>query len=149
MEQAMQAAGNVVQGVAGYEAGKYNRDLNNTMAIEEGRAGAAREAEIREAARMAIGDQLAGQGGSGFQMGSGSAVDALAMSQVNAALDALAARRDATGRARARTIEGKQAMAAGENALTVGMIGAASNVASMKSDWAAARSGTTPRSGGK
>lgn len=140
--EATQALGNVVQGVAGYEAGKYNRDLSRTMATEEGRAGAAREAEIREAARMAIGEQIAGQGGSGFQMGAGSAVDALAMSQVNAALDALAARRDAAGRARSQIVQGKQAFAAGENALVAGMIGAASSIQNSRTDWAAARSGT-------
>lgn len=150
MEAAVSAAGSVIQGVASYETGKYNRALANTMAVEEERAGAAREAEIREAARMAIGEQLAGQGGSGFQLGAGSALDALALSQVNAALDALTARREAAGRARARRVEGAQAQAAGENALLQGLIGAGAKVQDWASANKAANAGRLPSpNGGK
>lgn len=145
MEAAMQIAGNLIQGVAGYEAGRYNRDLNNNLALEEERAGAAQEAQVREDARMAIGEQIAGQGGSGFQMGSGAALDALSQSQVNAALDALAVRRDAAGRARVRRVEGAQAYAAGQNQLVQGLLGAGAAYQANRSDWAAARSGIAPR----
>lgn len=149
MAEAMQAAGNLVGGIAGYETGKYNRALSRTMATEEERAGADQETRIREAARMAMGEQLAAQGSNGFQMGTGSAIDALTYSQVNAALDALTARREATGRARAARIQGDQAYSAGSNALVQGMFGAASSVAKMRSDWASAKAGSshTPSTG--
>ena len=148
MAEFAQAAGNLIGGVASYEAGKFNRDTARTMAIEEERAGAAAEARIREAARMAIGDQVAAQGSNGFQQGTGSAIDALAQSQVNAAFDALVARQDAARRARAQRIQGDIAYAQGSNALVQGMLGAASSVHSARQDWASARRGTTPRGGG-
>jgi len=44
-----QIAGNVVQGIAGYEAGKYNRDAAYNAAIEEESAGVAEEASRDEA----------------------------------------------------------------------------------------------------
>lgn len=140
--EAFQAAGNIIGGVAGYESGKYNRDVSRTMAIEEERAGAAEEARIREAARMAIGDQVAAQGSNGFQQGTGSAIDALAQSQINAAFDGLVARQDAARRARAQRIQGDIAYAQGRNALTQGMLGAAASVHSSQQDWASARRGT-------
>ena len=103
----------------------------------------AEAARIRDAARMAMGEQVAAQGSNGFQQGTGSALDALAQSQVNAAFDALTVRQTAAARARARRIEGDIAYAAGSNALTQGMIGAASSVYEMKQDWASARAGST------
>jgi hypothetical protein len=146
--EAAQAAGKVIGGIAGYEAGKFNRATSQTMATEDERAGAAEEARIREAARMAIGDQVAAQGANGFQQGTGSAIDALAQSQINAAFDALIARQDAARRARARRIQGDIAYAEGSNALVQGMLGAASSVQQQNSDWATARRGTTPSGGG-
>jgi hypothetical protein len=147
--EAMQAAGQVVGGVASYESGKFNRGMNRVEAVELERGGVAEEARVREAARAAIGQQLAAQGGNGFQMGAGSALDALTQSQVDAALDALTIRREAAGRARAARIGGDIAYAAGSNALVQGMMGAAASVHSARSDWAAARQGSTaPRGGG-
>lgn len=137
--EAIQAAGNIVQGVAGYEAGKYNQAVANTEAIEQERAGAAEEARVREAARVAIGAQLAAQGSNGFAMGTGSAVDALMQSQVNAALDAMTVRRDAAARARSARTAGAIAKAQGDNALVAGMMGAAARV----TDWASSRSSVT------
>lgn len=134
-DQALQAAGNIIGGVGAYESGKYNRAVSRTMATEEERAGAADEARIRDAARMAIGDQITAQGANGFQQGTGSALDALAQSQVNAAYDALLTRQDAARRARAQRIQGDIAYAQGSNALVQGMMGAASTAV----DWASAR----------
>jgi hypothetical protein len=85
----MQAAGQIIGGVASYEAGKFNRATANTEAIEIERYGAQEELRVRDAARQAIGNQVAAQGANGFQQGTGSALDALQESQVNAALDAL------------------------------------------------------------
>ena len=137
--EAFQAAGNLVQGVAGYEAGKYNQAAANIEAIDQERAGAAEEGRVREAARAAIGQQLAAQGANGFAMGTGSAVDALMESQVNAALDAMTVRRDAAMRARAARAAGAIARAQGDNALVSGMLGASARV----TDWASSRTSAT------
>lgn len=137
MAEGIQAAGQVIAGVGAYEAGKYNQGVAKTEAIEIERAGVAEEARVREAARMQIGQQLAAQGANGFAMGTGSALDALSQSQVNAALDALTIRREAAARARAARIGGKIAKAQGDNALVAGMLGAASTSV----DWASAKRG--------
>lgn len=136
MADALQAAGNVINGVGSYEAGKANRKVANMNALDAEREGVQDEARIREAARAAMGEQVAAQGSNGFQIGSGSALDALRQSQINATLDALAARRQAAARARAIRYQGAQAYAQGRNALTVGMIGAASSLA-QQFDWGA------------
>lgn len=143
MADAAQMAGNVLNGVASYEAGKSNRKVANMNAIDAEREGVEDEARIREQARMAIGEQVAAQASGGFQPGTGTALDALRQSQINATLDALAARRQAASRARAIRYSGAQAYAQGRNALTVGMIGAAASLAQSNSDWGAARSGSS------
>ncbi len=143
MAEAAQMAGNIVQGVAGYEAGRYNQKVAEVEAIEMERAGAAEEARVREAARMAMGQQVAAQGSNGFAIGTGSALDALEQSQVNAALDALNIRREAAGRARAARISGKIARAQGDNALVTGMLGAASTGIDWASQNRAATAGTS------
>lgn len=148
MVEAVQAAGHVIGGVAGYEQGRWNAGAAETEAVETARAGAGEEARVRETARMAIGQQLAAQGAGGLAMGTGSALDALTQSQVNAALDALTVRDQAARRARAARVSGAIARAQGENALVQGMFGAASSVARGRGDWAAARSGTASTGGG-
>lgn len=142
MADALQIAGNVVGGVASYEAGKYNRAASRVQATEAERDGVADEARIRDAARIAIGEQLAGQGANGFQMGGGSALEALTQSQVNATLDALTARRAAAAKARGLRAQGDIAYAQGSNALIQGVLGAASTALQMNDDWASARSGS-------
>ena len=137
MVEAVQAVGNMVGGMASYENGKYNRDLSNTMATEAERDGAVSESRVRDAARMAIGQQVAAQGANGFQQGTGSAIDALTQSQINATLDALTIRRQAASRARGLRIQGAQANSAGSNALVQGMFGAAAHGV----DWANSNKG--------
>jgi hypothetical protein len=86
-----------------------------------------------------------GQFSNGFEGGSGTALDALRESQVNAALDAMAVRRQGIGRSDALEAEGRQAQTEGRFALASGVLGAASPIGGMKSDWAQARSGqSTP-----
>lgn len=148
MAEATQIAGNVIGGIANYESGKFNRGVARTEAIEEARAGTVEEGRVRDAARMAIGQQVAAQGANGFQQGTGSALDALTQSQVNATVDALTVRQGAAARARAARIRGDIAYAQGSNALLQGMIGAASTALSSRSDWASARSGSTPAPAG-
>lgn len=142
--EAAQAAGQLIGGVGAYEAGRYNKAVANTEAIETERAGAADELRVREAARLAIGAQVAAQGSNGFAQGTGSALDALTQSQINATLDAMNVRRQAAAQARARRISGSIAKAQGDNALVQGMFGAAGTSIDWASSRNAAQSGVTP-----
>lgn len=135
MVELAQATGNVIGGVAGYEAGKYNAKVAETEAVQSARDGAGQESRVREAARMAIGQQVAAQGANGFQQGTGSAVDAIAQSQVNAMLDALTIRREAAARSRSLRVSGAIAKAQGANALVQGMVGASAKVV----DWSTSK----------
>ena len=93
-----------------------------------------------------MGDQVAAQFNNGFQGGSGSALDALRESKVNAALDALEIRRQAMGKAAALRASAKQAKTEGRFALLSGILQAGSTVQRQNADWADARRGQTPRS---
>lgn len=137
------AAGSIVKGVAGYQAGRKNKKALFGQALEEERAGVAEEARIRDAARQAMGEQVSAQFSNGFFGGTGSALDALQQSQINAALDTLNIRREAAGKARSLRAQGRQAATQGKFALVEGLLGAGSSIAGMSSDWASAKSGTT------
>ena len=139
--------GSLIKGVAGYRAGKYNKQLAYNEATNSERDGTVQEARVRDAARRAMGDQISAQFSNGFQGGTGSALDALRESQINATLDALTIRRDAAARARAQRVQGDQAKRAGNNALLEGIFGAGSSIIRARSDWANARSGTTAGGG--
>lgn len=147
MAEFIQAAGKLVQGVGSYAASRSQRKTLRRGAREEEAFGAAQELRIRDAARAAMGDQVAAQFGNGMQGGSGSALDGLFQSSVNAALDRLSVRADAANKARALRAQGKQAATAGKFALVEGLLGAGSAVASGQSDWADARRGSTPSGG--
>ena len=146
MVEAVQAFGNLVSGVAGYETGKANKKIAEINAVDAEREGAAEEERIRWAARAAMGQQIAAQGSNGFQIGTGSALDAIGESQINATLDALNARRRAAAQARSLRTGGAFAMSAGKNAMTAGLFGAASNLA-QGADWTMSKSGAS--GGGK
>ena len=130
--------GPIITGVAGYQAGEYNRAADYSNAVSDERAGDADEARIRDQSRQAIGQQIAAQGANGFQQGTGSALDALTQSQINATLDAMNARYTAASKARAARAAGDVAYAQGQNALVQGLIGAGSNAAKIGTDWAQA-----------
>ena len=142
VDQAVSAVGSIVGGSASYAAGKYNKKVSYNAAVEAERDGAAQVLRVRDAARKAI----SAQGASGFQIGTGSALDALTESQINATMDALNVRREASARARGLRVQGDQAMSAGKNAYTAGLFQSASSVMDMKADWGAAKAGST---GGK
>jgi len=136
--------GHLVQGLAANAAGKQNQTALYAQAREEEIAGSAQELQVRGEARKAIGQQLAAQASNGFMPGTGSALDALTESQVNAALDAMQVRRDAAGKARALRSEGDQRRREGRLGLVEGLIGAGSKYVSMRNDWADARRGQSP-----
>ena len=148
MAEAIQAAGKIVGGVGAYAASRSQRKTLRRQAREEELFGAQQELRIRDAARAAMGDQVAAQFSNGMQGGSGSALDSLFQSSVNAALDRLTVRQDAANKAKALRAQGKQVATAGKFALAEGFLGAASSIQQGRSDWADARRGQTsqPRS---
>lgn len=141
---ALAVGSSVMKGVAGYEAGRKNRNNAYAQAREQENLGVATEARIRDGARMQMGDQIAAQFSNGFMGGSGSALDALTQSQINAAMDALNVRREAASKAASLRASGDMAMSEGRMALVGSLFDAGSSIVGMKSDWAAAKSGMTP-----
>lgn len=142
---ALAIGGNLIKGFGSFAAGQGNAKALHAAARDERIAGAAQEAQIREISRKAIGEQLAGQGASGFQVGTGSALDALHESAVNAAIDALRVRREAVLRSDRLDTQGHQEAVKSWFDLASGLVGAGAAAKGMKADWAAARSGQTPR----
>lgn len=131
---AMQAGGAVVQGVgsilggiAAKRAGKYTRKVMRVNAQNALRDGAMEGDRIRTAARMAMGRQLVDQGSSGFQMGSGSALDALMESATERELDLATVRRSAEMKAGDFRIQGNMAAQQGKAAFAGGIISGAAS----------------------
>lgn len=137
------AGAQLVQGVGGLVAGINNRKQLNAQAAEELRAGQEQEREQRKEARRAIGAQLAAQWGSGMEGGSGTALDALRESELNAVLDAREIRRQSVSRAKSLRAQGKQELRSGIFSAASGLLGGAATYGGMKNDWAQAQSGTT------
>ena len=144
---AMQAGGQIVQGVGGLLAGNANSKALKKQSRETLASGVAEEARIREAARGTMGDQIAAQFSNGMMGGGGSALDALRESKINSTLDALEIRRQAIGKAQALNAQAKQAKTEGRFALASGILGAGSSIASGRADWADARRGQTSGGG--
>lgn len=137
------AAGSLVQGVGGMIAGHKNKKRAFAAGREEIRAAGEEEREVRKNARRAIGAQLAAQWSNGLEGGTGSALDALRESQLEAALDAMEARRQGQSRNAALRSQGKAAEREGYFSGASALLGAASSYNSMKTDWAQARTGST------
>lgn len=134
---ALAVIGGGVKAYGQVKAGNENKKQAYGQAREEEAVGAERELRIRRAASAAIGEQVAAQSANGFMGGTGSALDALAESQINAVLDAMTVRREAAGRARALRAQGDQAQRMGRMSAIETMIGTAGQVYNIKKDWAA------------
>ena len=138
------AGASILKGVGGFMSARHNAKMLKRQAREEQNAGAAQSLRVAEEARRAIGQQLAAQNANGFVGGSGSALDALTESQVNAALDAMTIRRDAAVKAAGLRSEARDQKRQGWFSLAEGLLGAGSSYAGMKDDWTQARRGQTP-----
>ena len=136
----LMVVGSLVQGVAGYEAGKYNKRVADVNAVDAENEGVGEGARIRDESRAAMGEQLASLAGNGFEPGTGSALTRLSESAVAAELDIQESRRRARSKAMAYRSQGKAAMAEGRSRLIGGLFGAASAVAGARNDYAAAQS---------
>jgi hypothetical protein len=139
----LQATGSLLKGVAGLNAGEYNAGVYYGQAQEQLIAGNQQATMLRDQAQQVIGEQAAGQYGSGFAGGTGTAVQSLEQSQINATLDMMNLRRDAQMKARSLVASGDAARTTGAFALAQGLIGAAGDVTKSVQDWAAARAGQT------
>jgi hypothetical protein len=137
------AGASVLKGVGGLMAGQANKEAAFEQAREERLAALEQERQTRIDARGAIGQQLAAQWGNGLEGGTGSALDALRESQINAALDVLTIRRDGAGKSRSLEAEGRNAAREGYFSLASGLLGAASQFGSMNADWAQAKRGSS------
>lgn len=136
------AAGSLIQGVGGAMAGRSNKKAAFAAADEDERASVEEQTEIRKNARRTIGSQLAAQWSNGMEGGSGTALDGLRESMLEAALDVVTVRRLGVSKAKALRAQGKAAEREGYFALASGVLGAASSAHSMKTDWAQANTGT-------
>lgn len=123
----LQGVGAIQQGVAANAAGKYTRKMmvvnsSNTLndGIEQGD-------RIRYAARQQMGRQAVSQGASGFQMGTGSALDALRESAINREIDLATVRRQSKTRADSFIQQGSLAYAQGKSAMIGGFISGAAH----------------------
>lgn len=132
----MKAIGHVVEGASAYEAGRFTRRVMQTNERNARNDGAAEASRIRDAARIAIGRQAASFGSSGFRDFSGSALDALRESSVEAELDIMTARRQAEARAQGFRVQGQSAYAQGYNAMTAGMINGAAALVDSSTSYA-------------
>lgn len=139
--------GALLKAGSAYSASRANARGIDNQADEELRASVAQEADLRVAARAAIGEQMAAQASNGFMGGTGSALDTLRESQINAALDVLRIRREGSVKASTLRAQAKEVRRQGVFSAASALIGGASSVLGMKGDWAAASAGSSASSG--
>lgn len=129
----MKAIGHFAEGAAAYEAGKFNRKVFKMNARSALIDGAAEASRLRDTARLAMGRQIAGLAGSGFDGASGSALDAVRESAIESELEIMQTRRRSEAAAQGFRLQGQAAYAQGYNAQSAGVInGVNSMIDSMK-----------------
>lgn len=136
ISSAIGAGMNIAGGFAGYRAANANAayaDANAQSALVDG---ATASTNSNNQYRAAIGNQIAAQGASGFQMGTGSALDALNQSRINEASAAMSINRQASIRAQIYHAQAQQDRASGTQALLSGILKGASGVINQRMDYA-------------
>jgi hypothetical protein len=136
---ALAVGGSLVKGLGTNAAAKANARAADQNAVAELNNGVAEEARIRDGARQAMGEQIGAQGASGFQLGTGSALDALAESQINSTIDALSARRAAASSARGYNVKADQFRREGNSALLSMGFNIGNTIVGQGTDWASAK----------
>lgn len=135
----LQVAGSLFQGIAGASAARKNARRAERQAAEERRASAAEIRRFKDQARAQIGEQLAAQVGNGLEGGSGTALDSLRQSQINAALDVMEIRRQGSTRARSLEDRADDLRDEAKFSLLSGVLGAGSSHLTTRADWAQER----------
>lgn len=131
----LKVAGGLVKGIGTIAAGNQQQRALVEQGRQENIAGNLQATRIREQARRALGEQVGGQFANGFQGGSGSALDDLAESQVNASLDALQARRQAATKAASLYAQGNLARKSAGWDAAAGLVGTGSDLYGMSRQW--------------
>jgi hypothetical protein len=131
-------AGGLIKGIGGISAGAANQRNLIEQGRQENIAGNLQATRIREQARRALGEQVGGQFANGFQGGTGSALDDLAESQVNASLDALNTRREAATKAASLYTQGNMARQRAGWDLASGIVGTGADLYGMSRGWGTA-----------
>lgn len=126
---ALQAAGSLVKGAAGFQAGKANARAARAEAASAIRAGVAEEADIRARARRVAGEALAAQGANGGGLGTGSALELLRETVLESELDRMRVRRAAANRAAGLNAQARLARRQGAFDLIGGIVGAGGAIA--------------------
>lgn len=124
----MKAVGQFAGGIASYDAGKYSRKAMQINARNTQTEGLAERDKIRMAARIQEGRQLVDQAGSGFAVGSGTAIDALRESATARELDLMVSRLNASSRADAYKQQGDLAYAKGYSDMVGGVLSGAATI---------------------
>lgn len=144
----LQGIGQIQQGRSAYAAGKYTRKMMKENSRNARGDGLETRDRIRTEARLAMGRQIVAQGGSGFELGAGSALDALRESAIEREIDLATVRRQSEMKALGFQQQGTLAYAQGKAARTAGFISGAasfmqagSEVADIMSDAAAGGAG--------
>lgn len=123
----LQGVGAIQQGLAANAAGKYTRKVMKVNARNALNDGLEQQDRVRTEARLAMGRQIVAQGGSGFQVGTGSALDELRESAINREIDLATIRRQSTMKAKGFEQEGRLARAQGKSAMIGGFISGAAS----------------------
>lgn len=129
MSGPIQAFGSVFSGLASEAAGKAtnaNAQRNADVTLQEG---AATSDRIRTEARATMGEAIAAQGATGFQLGTGSALEQLRESKINEELDVMQVRRKAQVSADSQRYAGTLALLRGKWDATAGVIQGAGDIA--------------------
>lgn len=124
----MKAVGQVVGGIGALRAGNFTAAVDKTNATNAVNDGTAEAAQIRDTARAAIGRQYAGLAGSGFAPDSGSALEAVRQSSIEAELDVMRTRRKAQAEAVGYRTQGGLAKMQGKYAMIGGVINGAASL---------------------
>lgn len=135
------AGASLLQGVGGFMASQSNKKALRRQQREEADATRDAELDLRSEARKAIGAQLAAQYSNGMVGGTGTALDAIRESLVNAAVDARRIRQQGASRSDALERRAKMESRAGYFDLAGALIGAGTSYEKVRSDWAQASVG--------
>lgn len=130
--KAIGAIGKVVSGAAALEAGKFTRRVMRTNKANALRDGVAESSRLRDAARLAIGRQVAGLAGSGALPDTGSALDALTETAIESEIEIMTAERRAMARAQGFEVQGNVAYAQGYNQFVGGIFNGAASLIDKK-----------------
>lgn len=132
--EALSIGGSLLQGAGGYSAAQANARADRANAEQTQIDATGQEQQVDMQARAKMGEQIAQQGAGGFQVGTGSNLDALTQSATNREMDLMNIRRQAQTKANAYTYQAGIAKMQGEAAVTKGLFGAASAMARGFSD---------------